>query len=281
VEIIRDVNEMKIRMKHIKHSGKTIGFIPTMGYLHNGHKSLIERARQENNIIAVSIFVNPVQFGPNEDFQKYPRDEERDFIICKDAGCDIVFLPTRDDMYRSSYSTYVDVLNISEGLCGTSRPGHFRGVTTVVTKLFNILKADKAYFGQKDAQQLAIIKRMVLDLDIDTEVIGCPIIREQDGLAMSSRNVYLSSNERKQALVLNKSLNHADILIKNGERHTSIIKTEIEKIIKTAVDAKIDYIEIVDSLNLKPLEVLEGEVLIALAVKIGMTRLIDNMIISI
>jgi pantoate--beta-alanine ligase len=281
MKIIRDVNEMKIEINSIKRYGKTIGFVPTMGYLHDGHKSLIDTARKENDIVVVSIFVNPVQFGPNEDFEKYPRDEERDFKICRESGCDIVFLPVKDDMYKSSHSTFVDVFNISEGLCGLSRPGHFRGVATVVAKLFNIVKADRAYFGQKDAQQLAIIKKMTLDLNMDTEVIGCPIIREADGLAMSSRNIYLNCYERQQALTLSKSLMHAQSRIKNGEKHVSIIKLEMEEIIKTAQDSKIDYIEVVDPQNLKPVHIIEGEVLIALAVRIGNTRLIDNLTISI
>ncbi|MCX7902905.1 MAG: pantoate--beta-alanine ligase [Caloramator sp.] len=279
MEIIRSVIKMQNKAKEILREGKTIGFVPTMGYLHDGHKSLIERARKENDIVVVSIFVNPTQFGPNEDYDRYPRDEERDKKICEAAGCDIVFIPERDDMYGGNYSTYVEVLNLTEGLCGASRPGHFRGVATVVTKLFNIVKPTRAYFGQKDAQQLAVIKRMVRDLNMDIEIVSCPIVREEDGLAMSSRNTYLDEDERKQALVLYKSLKLAEKMIEDGERDVERIKDEMIKLIKTAQDAVIDYVEFVDNQNLKPLDKIEGEVLIALAVKIGKTRLIDNTVV--
>ncbi|MCX7885509.1 MAG: pantoate--beta-alanine ligase [Caloramator sp.] len=277
MEIIRSVNEMKSVINDIKDTKKSIGFVPTMGYLHDGHKSLIKRARVENDAVVVSIFVNPTQFGTGEDFEKYPRDEERDKKVCYDAGCDIIFIPESRDMYSDNYSTYVEVLNLTEGLCGASRPGHFRGVTTVVTKLFNIVKPDRAYFGEKDAQQLIVIKRMVKDLNMDVEVVGCPIVREKDGLALSSRNTYLSEDERLQALCLYKSLNLAKDMIDKGERNVKIIKDEMIKLINTAKDANIDYIEFVDTLNLKPIDKIKGEVLIALAVKIGKTRLIDNM----
>ncbi|KRQ86740.1 Pantothenate synthetase [Caloramator mitchellensis] len=280
MEVIRSVKEMKNKINEVKLNGKSVGFVPTMGYLHDGHKSLIEYARRENNVVVVSVFVNPTQFGPNEDFERYPRDEERDKKICMNAGCDIMFIPDKDDMYGDNYSTYIDVFNLTEGLCGASRPGHFRGVATVVTKLFNIVKPDRAYFGQKDAQQLAVIKRMVKDLNMDVEVIGCPIVREDDGLAMSSRNTYLNQDERKQALVLYKSLKLAEKMINEGERNANKIKEEMINLIKTAKDAKIDYVEFVDVENLKPVEIVEGEVLIALAVKIGKTRLIDNMTIK-
>ncbi|SEF78856.1 pantothenate synthetase [Caloramator fervidus] len=281
MEIIRKVSDMKKKINSIVKEGKTIGFVPTMGYLHDGHKSLIERAREENEVVVVSVFVNPTQFGPNEDYDRYPRDEERDIKVCSEAGCDIMFIPNKDDMYGQDYSTYVEVLNLTEGLCGASRPGHFRGVATVVTKLFNIVKPTRAYFGQKDAQQLAVIKRMVEDLNMDVEIVPCPIVREKDGLAMSSRNVYLSEDERKQALVLYKSLKLAEDLIKNGERNVEKIKGEMIKLINTAKDSVIDYVEIVDNKNLKPLEKIEGEVLIAIAVKIGKTRLIDNTVVKV
>ncbi|QCX33224.1 pantoate--beta-alanine ligase [Caloramator sp. E03] len=276
MEIIRSVTEMKSVIWDIKNTKKSIGFVPTMGYLHDGHKSLIERARLENDTVVVSIFVNPTQFGPGEDFERYPRDEERDKKVCLDAGCDIIFMPESQDMYKDNYSTYVEVLNLTEGLCGASRPGHFRGVATVVTKLFNIVKPDRAYFGEKDAQQLIVIKRMVEDLNMDVEVVGCPIVRERDGLALSSRNTYLNEDERVQALNLYKSLNLAKNMIDKGERDVKIIRDEMIKLINTAKDAKIDYVEFVDTENLKPINIIKGEVLIALAVKIGKTRLIDN-----
>lgn len=276
MEIIRSVTEMKSVIWDIKNTKKSIGFVPTMGYLHDGHKSLIERARLENDTVVVSIFVNPTQFGPGEDFERYPRDEERDKKVCLDAGCDIIFMPESQDMYKDNYSTYVEVLNLTEGLCGASRPGHFRGVATVVTKLFNIVKPDRAYFGEKDAQQLIVIKRMVEDLNMDVEVVGCPIVRERDGLALSSRNTYLNEDERVQALNLYKSLNLAKDMIDKGEKDVKIIKDEMIKLINTAKDAKIDYVEFVDTENLKPINIIKGEVLIALAVKIGKTRLIDN-----
>lgn len=252
-----------------------------MGYLHEGHISLIKRARGENDVVVVSVFVNPTQFGPNEDFDSYPRDEQRDAALCKEAGCDILFMPTKEDMYKQNYSTYVEVQGLTEGLCGAKRPGHFRGVTTVVTKLFNIVKADRAYFGQKDAQQLAVIKRMVADLDMDIEVVGCEIVRDVYGLALSSRNTYLSEDERKQAPVLYKSLVKAKEAIENGERVSENIIELIEDTISEAKDAVIDYVEVVSNETLKPIEKIEGEVLIALAVKIGKTRLIDNVVVRV
>lgn len=281
MNIIRSVDEMKVLIKDIKRSGKTIGFVPTMGYLHDGHISLVKRARGENDVVVVSVFVNPTQFGPNEDFDSYPRDEERDANLCKEAGCDILFMPTKEDMYRQNYSTYVEVQGLTEGLCGAKRPGHFRGVTTIVTKLFNIVKPDRAYFGQKDAQQLAVIKRMVADLDMDVEVVGCEIVRDADGLALSSRNTYLSEDERKQAPVLYKSLVKAKEAIEKGERVSENIIELIEDTIRDAKDAVIDYVEIVNNETLKPVEKIEEEVLIALAVKIGKTRLIDNMVVRV
>lgn len=281
MNIIRSVDEMKVLIKDIKRSGKTIGFVPTMGYLHDGHISLVKRARSENDVVVVSVFVNPTQFGPNEDFDSYPRDEERDANLCKEAGCDILFMPTKEDMYRQNYSTYVEVQGLTEGLCGAKRPGHFRGVTTIVTKLFNIVKPDRAYFGQKDAQQLAVIKRMVADLDMDVEVVGCEIVRDADGLALSSRNTYLSEDERKQAPVLYKSLVKAKEAIEKGERVSENIIELIEDTIRDAKDATIDYVEIVNNETLKPVEKIEEEVLIAIAVKIGKTRLIDNMVVRV
>lgn len=279
MEIIRSVDHMQSRIKTLKAEHKSVGFVPTMGYLHSGHKSLIDKARNENEFVVVSIFVNPTQFGPNEDLDKYPRNESGDFELCDKAGCDIVFIPTPEDMYRNNYNTYVDVFGLTEGLCGASRPIHFRGVCTVVLKLFNIIKPDKAYFGQKDAQQLGVIRRMVLDLNLDVNIIGCPIVREPDGLAMSSRNTYLSTDERSQALVLSKSLKKAKEMLDNDVIDVLTIKEEMVKIIEKADTSVIDYIEFVDNLTFKPVIEIEGEVLIALAVKIGKTRLIDNMVV--
>lgn len=280
MEVIRNVDEMQNKMKTIKTQYKSVGFIPTMGYLHSGHKSLIDRARNENELVVVSIFVNPTQFGPSEDLEKYPRNEKGDLELCANAGCNIVFIPTPEDMYRSNYNTYVDVFGLTEGLCGASRPIHFRGVCTVVLKLFNLVKPDNAYFGQKDAQQLAVIKRMALDLNVGVNIIGCPIVRELDGLAMSSRNVYLSVEERAQALVLSKSLKKAQEMLENGITDVLTMKEEMIKIIQNAESSNIDYVEFVDSLTLKPVTKIVGEVLIALAVKIGKTRLIDNMVVE-
>jgi pantoate--beta-alanine ligase len=279
MEVVKSINEMKQKMRLIKATGKKIGLVPTMGYLHEGHRSLIDRAREENEVVVVSIFVNPTQFGPNEDFDKYPRDEERDLELCSAAGCDIVFLPDKDSMYSDNYSTYVEVPSLTETLCGASRPGHFKGVATVVTKLLNIAKADRAYFGQKDAQQLAVIKRIVKDLDMDVDIVGCPIVREGDGLAKSSRNTYLNAVERQQAIVLYKALKQAKKLVNNGVVDAQAIKKEIRTIIDTALDSDIDYIEIVNNDTMKPIDVIAGEVLIALAVRIGKTRLIDNMMV--
>lgn len=279
MEVIRNVQEMKSKISEVKGMGRSIGLVPTMGYLHAGHKSLIDRARKENNTVVVSIFVNPIQFGPNEDFERYPRDEKRDFELCRDAGCDFIFMPERSDMFNGDFSTYVEVMGLTEGLCGASRPGHFRGVTTIVTKLFNIVKPDRAYFGQKDAQQLSVIRRMVRDLDVDIEIVGCPIVREEDGLALSSRNVYLSGDERKDALVLSRALQRAKELIGAGFVDTMFLKGAMKSIIAEAPSSEVDYIEIVDNGTLKSVDTVEGEVLIALAVRIGKTRLIDNMVV--
>lgn len=281
MEIIKSIAQMKDKIKEIKGKNLTIGFVPTMGYLHDGHRSLIERARIENDVVVVSVFVNPTQFGPNEDFEKYPRDEKRDADICADSGCDILFMPETSEMYQGNHSTFVEVFGLTDRLCGASRPGHFRGVCTIVTKLFNIVKPDRAYFGQKDAQQLAVIRRMANDLNMDIDIIGCPIIRENDGLALSSRNTYLSDNERKQAVVLYKALQRAKELISEGEYDVNTIKNEMYRVIKASEAARIDYIEVVDNVNLKPVERISGETLIALAVKIGNTRLIDNMVVKI
>jgi len=276
MDIINNIAEIRKIVKKHKKEGKTVGFVPTMGFLHEGHASLIEKARKENDIVVVSIFVNPIQFGANEDLDKYPRDMERDKKLVSDVGGDYIFAPEVKEMYPEKLYTYVDVEKLSEGLCGAKREGHFRGVATVVTKLFNIVSPDRAYFGQKDAQQVAVIRKMVKDLNVDVEVVSCPIIREEDGLAKSSRNTYLNSDERAAALVLSKSLEYAKKLIGEGKLSTASIIESMKEFINKEPLAKVDYIEIVDRDNLNEVETIERPVLIAIAVYIGKTRLIDN-----
>lgn len=270
------IDETKAAIAEWKKQGLTIGLVPTMGYLHAGHLSLIERAVKETDRVVVSIFVNPIQFGPNEDYDSYPRDEARDTELCKNAGASLVFLPTPDIMYTQPHCTHVTMDSLGDGLCGAERPGHFTGVCTVVSKLFNIVKPDKAFFGQKDAQQLAIIKKMVIDLNFDVEVIGCPIVRESDGVAMSSRNTYLSPDERQAAQILNKSLQLGKQSIQNGNRDARDVVRIISDSIKSEPLASIKYVEVVDAVSLKPVQVIKAPVLVAIAVMIGKTRLIDN-----
>ena len=274
--VLDKINELRDRVKGWKSQGLKVGFVPTMGYLHEGHESLIKRASEENDKVVVSIFVNPIQFGPKEDLSTYPRDLERDSKVCESAGADIIFHPKSEEMYFEDFSTFVDMNGLTDGLCGKSRPTHFRGVCTVVTKLFNIVAPDRAYFGEKDAQQLAVIKRMVRDLNIDIEIIGCPIVREKDGLAKSSRNTYLSVEERNAATILNKSLTLAKEKIQAGERDSEVIIKLIQEVINSEKLARIDYIEVVDSLSMEKVERIEKSVLVAIAVFIGKTRLIDN-----
>lgn len=274
--VISTINEVRNIVKEWKSQGLNVGFVPTMGYLHEGHESLIKKANEENDRVIVSIFVNPIQFGPKEDLSTYPRDLERDTVLCKRSGADIIFHPENEEMYFKDFSTFVDMEGLTDELCGKSRPTHFRGVCTVVTKLFNIVAPHRAYFGEKDAQQLAVIKRMVRDLNIDVEVVGCPIIREEDGLAKSSRNTYLSDDERKAATILNKALTIARAKIENGERIASNIINSIIETVSSEPLAKIDYIQVVDSLSMETVITLDKSVLVAIAVYIGKTRLIDN-----
>lgn len=276
MRVIKNIKEVRNQVKEWKYKGLTVGFVPTMGYLHEGHKSLIEKAFNENDRVVVSIFVNPIQFGPKEDLSSYPRDLEADSVLCENAGVDIIFYPDDSEMYFENFSTYVDINGLTEELCGKSRPVHFRGVCTVVAKLFNIIAADRAYFGEKDAQQLAIIKRMVRDLNFDIDIIGCPIVRELDGLAKSSRNIYLSEEERIVALILNKSLKMAKELLRNGEKNSEKIREIIINNIRKEQLAEIDYVQVVDSLSMEEVVVVDKSVLVAIAVKIGKTRLIDN-----
>lgn len=276
MQIIKTITETKSIIKTVKAQGKSIGFVPTMGFLHRGHLTLIEKARSENDFVVVSIFVNPTQFGVGEDFETYPRSLERDAALCEQGGADLIFHPEASEIYPNGYKTYVEVFGITDYLCGASRPGHFKGVTTVVNKLFNITQPDKAYFGQKDAQQVAVIQQMVRDLDMNVAIVPCPIARESDGLAMSSRNTYLSTEERQAALVLSKSLFDVKKRIEQGERDSALLREWMINHIKSEPRASIDYVEIVNAATLEPVCQLQGEVLIALAVKIGKVRLIDN-----
>ena len=274
--------ETREQVKEWKKQGFRVGFVPTMGYLHEGHQSLMEAAKKENDKVAVSIFVNPIQFGPNEDFASYPRDLEKDAALCERIGVDLIFHPEASEMYDEDFCTYVDMDGLTTELCGKSRPTHFRGVQTVVSKLFHIIPADRAYFGQKDAQQLAVIKKMVRDMSMDIEIVGCPIVREKDGLAKSSRNTYLNEEERRAALVLSRSLAEGKKLIQSGERNAGKVKACIMETLEKEALARPDYVEIVDFADIMPIEDLSsaknGEVLCAIAVYIGRTRLIDNFV---
>ena len=263
-----------------KKSGLSVGLVPTMGYLHEGHKSLIDAARKENDRVVVSIFVNPMQFGPKEDLASYPRDLEKDAKLCEEAGVDLIFHPQPEEMYQPGFCSYVDMNGLTTELCGKSRPIHFRGVQTVVLKLFHIVTPDRAYFGQKDAQQLAVVKRMVRDLKVGTQIIGCPIIREEDGLAKSSRNTYLNEKERQAALVLSRSLNAGKALVEAGETDAQAVRKAITQEIEKEPMAKIDYVDVVDFDTITPIEIIQGSVLVAIAVYIGKTRLIDNFIVE-
>lgn len=276
-EVVRTIEDMKLLSKEAREKGKIIGFVPTMGYFHEGHLSLMRRARSECGFVVVSIFVNPIQFCPGEDYYEYPRDEERDKALAGREGVDVVFIPSVEEMYPPGYATYVEVEGWSNILCGQFRPGHFRGVTTVVLKLFNIVAPHKAYFGEKDYQQFRIIEKMTRDLNLDIEIVPCPIVREEDGLAMSSRNVYLSPEERKSATVLYRSLSLAQELVRKGEKNSAVIKAEVERTIKAEPLVKsIDYIAIVDPYTLQDVEEVEKEARLLLAVRIGKTRLLDN-----
>ncbi len=277
MKIVKTIKEVREIVNEWKKQGLKIGFVPTMGYLHEGHQSLIRRSG-ENDKTVVSIFVNPIQFGPNEDFASYPRDLERDTKKCEEAGADLIFAPEASEMYADDFSTHVDMTGPTDELCGLKRPGHFKGVCTVVSKLFNIVTPDKAYFGQKDAQQLAVIRRMVRDLSFRIEIVGCPIVRENDGLAKSSRNTYLNEDERKAAVVISKSLAIGQQMIEDGETSSKIVVEKITTEIESEPLAKIDYIKVVDADSIEPIEKIGGRILVAVAVYIGKTRLIDNFI---
>lgn len=276
MKTVETIAEVRSIVKEQKMQGKTVGFVPTMGFLHEGHASLIDKAREQNDFVVVSVFVNPMQFGANEDLDSYPRDKQHDTELCKEHGADLVFFAQVDDMYKKGFCSYVDMDILTKELCGLSRPVHFRGVCTVVNKLFNIVTPDRAYFGKKDAQQLAVIKRMVLDLNMNVEVVGCPIVRESDGLAKSSRNTYLSDEERKAALVLSQAVKIGMEQVKGGETDCKKILSDMTKHIEKQPLAKIDYVKAVDCGTMQQVEKLEQPTLFAMAVYIGKTRLIDN-----
>lgn len=278
MKICGTVLEVREQVKAWKKEGLTVGFVPTMGYLHEGHRSLMEAARKENDKVVVSIFVNPMQFGPTEDLESYPRDLEADARLCEGVGVDLIFHPEPEEMYEQGFCSYVDMNGLTTELCGQTRPTHFRGVQTVVLKLFNIVTPDNAYFGQKDAQQLAVIRRMVADLNVGVKITGCPIIREEDGLAKSSRNTYLNPEERQAALVLSKGLKEGKALIDAGEKNAEAVKSAIRQVIEKEPLAKIDYVEVVDFDTITKTDVIGERTLVAIAVYIGKTRLIDNFI---
>lgn len=278
MKIAYTVEDVKSQVRQWKKEGLTVGLVPTMGYLHEGHESLIKRAVAENDRVVVSVFLNPTQFAPNEDLASYPRDFEADTKLCEGAGAALVFHPEPSEMYAEDACTFVDMTAVTKELCGKSRPIHFRGVCTVVNKLMNISMADRAYFGQKDAQQLAVIRRMVRDLNMNVEVVGCPIIREADGLAKSSRNTYLSEEERKAGLVLSQAVKLGQKLVAEGEKSAAAVTGAMSELISAEPLAKIDYVSMVSWDSIEPVETIEGPVLVAMAVYIGKTRLIDNFI---
>ena len=281
MKLISDPQEMTQTVLADKRARKTVGCVPTMGALHDGHLSLIRAARRDCDLVVVTIFVNPTQFGPAEDLDDYPRSIEEDLAACEREGTDYVFAPSDDAMYPKGAATWVTVEGVTEGLCGASRPGHFRGVTTVVAKLFNIVQPDKAYFGEKDYQQLTAIRNMAVDLNFPVEIVPMPIVREPDGLAISSRNKYLSAEERRDALALQRSLELARTRLADGERSAHVVVAKMRALIDEASSARIDYVAVVDAETLEPVERIEGTVLVAVAVYIGSTRLIDNTVVTV
>jgi pantoate--beta-alanine ligase len=281
MKIIKNIVNMREEIKFLRCKTLTIGFVATMGYLHQGHLSLIERSKSENDITIMSIFVNPIQFGENEDFSKYPRDLNRDIELADMEAVDFVFIPEANELYPGNYSTYVIENKLSNVLCGKSRPTHFKGVTTIVNKLFNIIKPDRAYFGQKDYQQYLVLKKMTEDLNMDIDLIVCPILREFDGLALSSRNIYLNNKDRAKALSLSKSLKEAEKIINNGEKSKGFILKYIKKYILSYGKCDIEYVEILNADDLSDVKIIENKILIAVAVKYGPTRLIDNVVLEV
>jgi len=274
--IAETVAQVRAQVQQWKKEGLTVGLVPTMGYLHEGHASLAKQSVTLCNKTVVSVFVNPIQFGPSEDLVSYPRDFEHDCAILEEIGVDLVFHPSPEEMYAPDFCTYVDMENLTTQLCGKSRPGHFKGVCTVVSKLFHIVQPNKAFFGEKDAQQLAVIRRMVRDLSFDIEIVGCPIVREADGLAKSSRNVYLNAEERKAALILSKTVLLGKEIIAKGERSGKALTDALKANIQKEPFARVDYVDVVNGISMEPIENLQGQILVAMAVFIGKTRLIDN-----
>jgi pantoate--beta-alanine ligase len=278
LKVIKSVKAMNDLSSSMRRKGRSIGFVPTMGYLHDGHISLVKKAKEQNDVVVVSIFVNPTQFGPKEDLKKYPRDMKRDIAILSKNGADVVFYPSVKEMYPKGYGTYIEVKGLSDKLCGASRPGHFKGVATVVAKLFNIVRPDAAYFGEKDYQQLVIIRRMVSDLNMNVKVVSMPTVREKSGLAMSSRNSYLSKEEITRALVISRALKFAKALVASGVTSAPRIRAAISQLMRTA-SLKIDYISICDPVTLDEKSLIKGKTLVAVAAYVGKTRLIDNIVI--
>lgn len=280
MEVIRKPEEMQKCSLELRSQGKIIGFVPTMGYFHEGHLSLMRRAREEGDVVVVSIYVNPLQFGPREDFNRYPRDFQRDLRMAEEVGVDIVFAPKDEDMYPEGYQTFVEVTDLTRSLEGFYRPGHFRGVTTVVAKLFNIVFPHKAYFGEKDFQQLRVIQRMVRDLNFPVEIVPCPTVRETDGLAMSSRNAYLNPEERRAATVLHRALKAADEIFKSGERNVARLKAKVWEVLATEPLIRPQYVEIVDAQTLEPVFTIDRPAVILLAAFVGQTRLIEEWVLD-
>ncbi len=280
IAVLRTVSELRVRVRSERARGKTVGLVPTMGALHEGHASLIRAARSQCDFVVATIFVNPTQFGPNEDFARYPRTFEADCALAENAGADVVFAPLTEEMYPQGAQTFVEVEGLSGRLDGRSRPGHFRGVATVVTKLFIAAEADRAYFGQKDAAQVAVLRRMTTDLRVGTEIVVCPIVREADGLALSSRNVYLNAEQRKQALVLNRAVRRVEAMVAEGERSASLLIAEAQAVFASEPAARVDYIELVDWTTLLPVDVAAPGTLFAVAAWVGETRLIDNAVLG-
>lgn len=281
MQICRTIKEIRTFVAKCRAEGQTVGLVPTMGYFHQGHLTLMQEAKKSCHRVVVSLFVNPLQFGPKEDFSQYPRDFERDSALAEGAGVDAIFIPSDSEMYPEGFCTHVEVKGVTDRLCGLSRPGHFRGVTTVVTKLFNIVAPDRAFFGQKDAQQAMVLQRMAADLNMGLEIVVLPIVREEDGLAMSSRNVYLDQAQRRNATVLYRSLCAFRGAVDQGERDTESLRRLITEMITAAPGAEIDYVEILSIPNLEPLVSLKGRIIAALAVRFGKTRLIDNIIVEV
>lgn len=282
--IVHTIQEIRKHVRDLRAAGKSVGYVPTMGYLHEGHLSLIRSAKEQSDAVVLSIFVNPLQFGPNEDFERYPRDLKRDAEAAEAAGCDFLFAPSVEEMYPrgdGKVLTTVDVEEVTHQLCGASRPGHFRGVATVVSKLFNIIQPDKAFFGMKDAQQVAVLQTMVDDLNIPVEIVPCQTVREPDGLAMSSRNVFLTDEQRQQALVLSRSLKAAEAAVAAGERDVLLLKRLVREMIEEQPLADVDYVEIVNLRDLATILTVEQPALLALAVRFGNTRLIDNTVLAV